>query len=197
MVAMFVVLASPTLREMVGHRQQFGKEWLERTRVRSADHSFPLSWWTTGVGDVPRFVLLMGLAAVSLSFAAPARNQRKSLWLAAGGGFLFVVGMVFSELLPVSTVVRGQVFRSSGLLVVLMLAHVAHGIVRALRLVDWRFWRTDEARGEWRGSSELPAIDDVKSQKLNVTSAKAVGAVFEVLLAVATLVCLAVPGFMA
>ena len=64
--------------------------------------------------------VLMGLAAASLSFSAPGRNQRKSLRLAGGVGVLFVVGWVFSDIWPVATVVRAQLFRSSRLLVVLI-----------------------------------------------------------------------------
>src|SRR5207248_3140373 len=101
--------------------------------------------------------LLLGLAAVSLSFPAPGRSQRKSLLLAGGVGVLFLVGWVFSDIWPVATVVRAQLFRSSRLLVVLMLAHIAHGIVGGLRMGNFgAIWRGRAARGDWRGSSDEP-----------------------------------------
>ena len=190
MLGLFLLIASPTLIDMLSHRQHFGAEWLERTRIRSADHSFPSSWWTAGAGDIPRFVLLMGLAALSLAFRAPGRNQRKSLLMAAGVGVLFLVGWVFSDIWPLATVVRAQLFRSSRLLVVLMLAHLAHGIVRGWRLGDLRaLWRSG-GKQTWRGSSDEPfATEVVESEGVS-----APGRVLEALLATATFLCLAIPG---
>jgi GH35 family endo-1,4-beta-xylanase len=190
MLGLFFVIALPTLIDMLSHRQHFGPEWLERTRIRSADHSFPSSWWTAGAGDVPRFVLLMGLAALSLSFGAPARKQRKSLLMAAGVGVLFLIGWVFSDIWPLATVVRAQLFRSSRLLVVLMLAHVAHGIVRGWHLGDLRaMWRRG-GKASWQGSSDEPfAAEVVESEGLSLA-----GRVVEALLATATFLCIAIPG---
>ena len=219
MLGVFTLLASPTLLDMMNHRQQFGPQWLERTRIRSADHSFPSTWWTTGASDVPRFALLLGLSAVSLSFSADRRNQRKTLLLAAGVGFLFLVGYVFSEIWPVATVVRSQLFRSSRLLVVLMLAHLAHSIVSGWRLANLnRFWKAQSPPVPWRGSSDQPSprpalsiaqgpalsiaegpeITATPSEPRKVVSVLSAPArVLDLLLATATFVCLAVPGLMA
>jgi endo-1,4-beta-xylanase len=195
MLLLFAVLASPTLAEMVRHRQVWGPEWLERTRLRSADHSFPSSWWTTGASDIPRFVLLAGLAALALSFSADRGQQRKSLLIAAGAAFLFLIGWVFTDLLPVSLVVRAQLFRSSRLLVVLMLAHVAYGIVAGWRVA---LARTPSApphaglggEGDDPGARAptLPLAEDIAS------SPHVFSRTLEPLLATATLICLAVPG---
>jgi len=193
MIALFAVIASPTILEMLRHHQQFGAEWLARTRIRSADHSFPTSWWTTGSSDIPRFLLLLGLAALSLSFpAARTGNRRKSLLLALGIGILFVIGLVFTEIWPIATVVRAQLYRSSRLLVVLMLAHIAHGIVAGWRLGDLRvLWRNAKS-GPWRGSSDEPFVSDAEGgRKVSV-----VGRLLEVVLATATFVCVAVPGLL-
>jgi endo-1,4-beta-xylanase len=193
MLGLFAVIACPTLIDMLHHRQHFGAEWLTRTRIRSADHSFPSSWWTAGARDVPRFVLLMGLAALSLSFPAFGRNQRKSLLMAAGVGVLFVIGFVFSDIWPVATVVRAQLYRSSRLLVVLMLAHIAHGIVRGWKLGDLRAIWKQSGRPNWQGSSDEPfAAVAAASQGVSVG-----GRILEVLLATALFVCLAVPGLIA
>jgi hypothetical protein len=192
MLILFALLASPTMIDMLQHRQHFGAEWLERTRVRSADHSFASSWWTTGARDIPRFALLAALAGVSLSFSAPWRNQRKSLLMAAGVGGLFLIGFVFSDIWPVATVVRAQLFRSSRLLVVLMLAHIAHGIVAAWRLgLAWPAER--RGRDAWRGSSDEPVVTDIE----NTAPVGMIGRLLEMLLATATFVILAIPGLTA
>src|SRR5258706_1083159 len=192
-LGLFALLASPTMLDMVRHRQHFGAEWLGRTRGRAAGPSFASSWWTTGARDIPRFVLLAGLAAVSISFAAPGRNQRKSLLMAAGVGGLFLIGFVFSDIWPVATVVRAQLFRSSRLLVVLMLAHIGYGVVCAWRL-GLLAWSSQRGGGEaWRGSSDEPVVTDIE----NDAPIGLFGRLAEVLLATALFVCLAVPGLMA
>jgi GH35 family endo-1,4-beta-xylanase len=200
MVAVFAVLASPTIAEMLRHRQQFDGFWLDKTRIRSADHSFPSSWWTAGASDVPRFALLVGLAAVSMSFSAGRTEQRKSLLLAAGAGVLFLVGWVLTDVWPVSTVVRAQLFRSSRLLVVLMLAYVAHGIVGGIRLGDLRYLWTRRARGGDGVDLAFPGNVDRAPQveRLNGGAEANLGArLLEVLLAIATFACVAVPGLLA
>src|SRR5262249_14168351 len=125
---------SPTLYLMVQHRQAFDAAWIMLTRIRSADHSFPSSWWQAGSPDIPRFLLLLGLAAISLSFPARARQQRKTLLLAAAGGILFLLGYLFTEIWPVPLVMRAQLFRASRLLLILGFVHVAHGLAAAWRL---------------------------------------------------------------
>src|SRR4051794_6867971 len=52
MLVLFAALAAPPLREMLAHRQVWGSDWLAHTRPRSADHSFPSTWWTDGATDI-------------------------------------------------------------------------------------------------------------------------------------------------
>lgn len=195
-VGVFAVLASPTVIEMLRHRQIFDANWIEKTRIRSADHSFPSSWWTDGASDIPRFLILLGLAAVSLSFAADRRNQKKSLMLAAGAGILFLIGTVFTELWPSPTVLRAQLFRASRLLMVLMLAHVAHGIVCAWRLSGvQRLWQRKAPPVSWQGSSPLPPLHSGEGLAPS-SDVGLFGRVLEIGLATAAFVILAVPGLM-
>jgi GH35 family endo-1,4-beta-xylanase len=207
MLAVFALLAMPTLIDMLNHRQQFGHEWMERTRIRSHEHSFPSTWWATGAIDLPRFVLLLGLAAISLSFPAEKTNQRKSLLMAAGVGFLFLIGWVFSDIWPNATVVRAQLFRSSRLIVVLMLAHLAHSIVSGWRLSNIsRLWKPQAPPPPWQGSSDEPApagvtpVLEYRSVPVRtdapLVSAPFVARITELLLATATFICLAIPGLM-
>lgn len=159
-VGIFALLACPTVLEMLRHKQIFDVNWIEKTKIRSADHSFPSTWWTDGTSDIPRFLIILGLAAISLSFSADRRNQKKSLMLAAGVGVLFLIGILFTEIWPQATVIRAQLFRASRLLMVLMLAHIAHGVVIGWRMMEiGRLWRrTISPPSLWKGSDSVPPL---------------------------------------
>ncbi|HSI36635.1 MAG TPA: endo-1,4-beta-xylanase [Tepidisphaeraceae bacterium] len=197
-VGVFAILAAPTALEMLANKQQWTPDWLEKTRIRSADHSFPSVWWVQGGLDVPRFLLLAGLAAVAMSWTPDPRVRRKSLLMLAGVAFLFVVGILFTELWPKATVIRAQLFRASRLAMVLMLAHVAGGIVAGIRAGGWGRWfvgRTPPAQTGYRGSGDRPAAGDptwsIARERVGVTGW------LELLVAVATFACVAVPGLFA
>jgi hypothetical protein len=138
-VAAFVVIASPTLVQMASQHQSFDAAWVNLMRVRSADHSFPTSWWAAGNPDLPRFVLLFALFALSWSFAPvrwkgfTVRTARVTVLMTAAVVLLFAAGYVFSELRPWPTMIRLQPFRASRLLLVLMLVHTAHAAIMAIR----------------------------------------------------------------
>ncbi len=93
---LIMATALPTIILML-HHQSFDAEWVRLTYLRSADHSFPSVWWRTDAPDIPRFVVLAGLAAVSFSFAMPREQRNKSLCLALGAAILFFVGWFFVE----------------------------------------------------------------------------------------------------
>jgi endo-1,4-beta-xylanase len=135
---LFGAAALPTLMLLVRQAQVLEagqlKLWLELMHIRSADHSFPTAWWQNDQPDIPRFACVLGLAAVSLGFRLPARMKRRTLLLAAGVGLLFVMGTLFTEIWPVSLVIRAQFFRCSRILFVLAVILIAHGGVMALRL---------------------------------------------------------------
>jgi endo-1,4-beta-xylanase len=133
LMAAFLIPALPTMWFMASHSQEFSAEWVRWTMLRSPDHSFPTSWWQVGSSELPRFVLICGLAAVALGFPMEPQQRRKGILLAGAVGILFVIGFVFSEILPVAQVIRAQLFRSSRLLMVIALAHIAMGIVRGWR----------------------------------------------------------------
>ncbi|HEY7115153.1 MAG TPA: endo-1,4-beta-xylanase [Tepidisphaeraceae bacterium] len=134
LIGLFVLLAIPTLLLMGAHLQSFGGEWVRLTRIRSADHSFPSSWWTTGTPDIPRFLLIVALGGLSLSFTSDPATRRKTLAIAAATAVLFLVGTVFSEMWPWPAVIRAQLFRASRLLLVIAFAHIARAIAQSLRL---------------------------------------------------------------
>src|SRR5260221_1170796 len=80
----FVFLSLPTIVLMARHRQVFDADWLNVTKIRSADHSFAKSWWQPGAPDIPRFALVIAFAALSLRFREGSRQLRKPMLLGAG-----------------------------------------------------------------------------------------------------------------
>ncbi|HEY4328454.1 MAG TPA: DUF6798 domain-containing protein, partial [Phycisphaerae bacterium] len=139
-----LALASPTLALMARGGQIFDEEWINLTRIRSADHSFPSAWWSAGDADLPRFVMIVALFVLSWSFSPLRREQD----LARGGAkralkitvlmtlavaIFFAVGYLLTEIWPVPLVIRLQPFRASRLLMIVMLVHIAHGAIAALR----------------------------------------------------------------
>ncbi len=152
-VGAFVAAALPTIIVIVtqaisshAHGESFSDPlWLQLTYIRSADHSFPSTWWQTGKPDIPRFLGVISLAAVALGFRLPRRMRRKLLMLVAGIGLLFVIGTVFTDVLHIPIVIRAQLFRSSRLLYILSLIIIAHACVKAWRLP----WLRPKAMPAW------------------------------------------------
>ncbi len=206
-IGVFAVLASPTALEMVRNHQVWSADWLDKTRVRSGDHSFPSTWWTSGTEDIPRFALLVGLAATLFSFVLDRRTRRKTLLMLVGAGVLFVAGVLFTEIWPVPTVVRAQLFRASRLVLVLLMAVIANGIVAGwkgsgLPAAIAGLFRRREVAVEWTGSSNRPAPAPVAIPVGRAPQAErwmeisGTGRVLEFLLATAMLFFVAIPGAM-
>lgn len=140
LAGLFVLISMPTLIMMASHHQIFDAKWVMLTRIRSADHSFPSSWWSMGRPDIPRFLLITALAGLSLSFVRDVEIRRKSLAIAAATLLLFIAGTLFSEVWPWPPVMRAQLFRASRLFMVVAFAHIAYGIAQCLR----QAWKTSD-----------------------------------------------------
>ncbi len=150
-LAVFFALASPTLAMMAAQQQHFDVEWINLTRIRSADHSFPSTWWAASDTDIPRFLMIFGLFVLSWSFpplrrgeeigglrgrgrwGGAKRGTRKTVLMTLAVGVLFLAGYLFTEIWPVPFIIRLQPFRASRLMLILMLIHIAHGAVAAIR----------------------------------------------------------------
>jgi hypothetical protein len=130
LAVIFIVFASPTVLFMLWHRQPVNDLWLPLMHVRSAQHSFPFTWWRPGEQDVPRFLAVLALAGLSLSLLPPGPATRKTLRLTGGVAILFIIGIVFTEVWPNALVIRAQLFRSSRFLMILALACMAAGCRR-------------------------------------------------------------------
>ncbi|MBI4026961.1 MAG: beta-galactosidase [Verrucomicrobia bacterium] len=144
----FVALASPTFVMMLRQHQHFDEAWFQLMRIRSTPHSFPFAWWSTGQADVPRFLLILALSAVTLSLKKLGKDLRKTLLIAAAMALMFLAGIILTELWPTALGVRLQFFRSSKFLLVLALAYLAMGCVCGWSLpfagsgnmAKWRGW---------------------------------------------------------
>ena len=130
LLVIFGALAAPTLVFMLLHREPFDAQWLQLMHVRSAQHSFPFTWWRAGQPDLPRFILILALAGLAMSLT-PGEHLRKTLLLTAGIALLFAAGILFTEVWPNALVIRAQLFRSSRFLFVIAFAYIAAGCVRA------------------------------------------------------------------
>ncbi len=134
-------LALPTLLQMATQHQTFDTSWINLMRIRSAEHSFPATWWTVGNPDLPRFALLLALFVMSWSFGAlrQTSNDRRRILtmtqaMTAAVLALFAVGYIFTEIFPTPLIIRLQPFRASRLLLVLFLISIAHAAVNSLRI---------------------------------------------------------------
>ncbi|MEX0777567.1 MAG: DUF6798 domain-containing protein [Phycisphaeraceae bacterium] len=94
MLAVYGLLASPTLVLMISRYQHFGGEWMTLMHIRSAQNSFPSTWWQAGNPDLPRLATLVGLAVLAMSFRVevqgaggiPAKTPKAASWPGLGAG---------------------------------------------------------------------------------------------------------------
>jgi GH35 family endo-1,4-beta-xylanase len=184
--AVATLCALPTLVQLVALRQPYDDAWVNLMRVRSADHSFPSSWWRAGDPDLPRFGLLLALFVVSWGYPpvrragagagdAVVRAHRITVAMTAAVLALFAAGYIWSEWRPWPLMIRLQPFRASRLLLVLMLVHIAHAAVVAIR-------------AGWRGTAEAA---DGRSVRLPWA-----GRALEILAGAVVLATLAVPSLL-
>lgn len=106
------------------HSAPLSAEWLELLRLRSSHHSFP----STFGDDLPGVAALLVLTC----FALPALDRGKGHLLSAFLGVTalhFVLGTVFTELVPVRLVLQYQPHRAWRFVIVLLWAVVSAHLV--------------------------------------------------------------------
>ncbi len=111
-----LILASPALVWILRTSEAVTSEWITLLRVRSAQHSFPFSWPPV---DYVMFGLWLLLAALGWW---PLRRTTQGRWLAGAAlavAGLGVIGIVFSEVVPLGPVLRAQLLRSTKFLTLL------------------------------------------------------------------------------
>jgi hypothetical protein len=129
----FIACAAPTALAIVGQSEGFGQMWLAVTRARSAAHVLPSTWWGAANPDLPRFGMLLAMGVLAMSYAPAGARQRTTWLILLATAVLFVAGYVLGELLPVPPIVRAQLFRSSRLLLVILLVQIAHAVAQGLK----------------------------------------------------------------
>lgn len=111
-----VLFSLPMLPKLGGGGGAFDASWITLLEVRSAHHVWPSTWWKPGDGSIARFTLwvaVLGLARTLL----PEVKKHLDPWMAAAAA-LMLLGWVGTELVPVPLVMRAQLFRVSGYVVV-------------------------------------------------------------------------------
>ena len=128
LLAAAVVPMIPLAIAMLGKSTPMTAEWLELLKARSATHSFPSTWgqeWAYAAG-----FLLLGL----LSASAAPRAKQIVFWIFLGGIALqFAIGVVFTEIHPVKSILQFQPIRAWRFLLVLLYGWIATGIVAGWR----------------------------------------------------------------
>ncbi len=108
--AVFLVLAAPLLLTLIGDAgEHMDPQWEEILRTAQWWHIFPFSF--------PLKTFLAFLIAVAMVVFVPKVNSERRyhgmiIALFTGMMILFFVGTLFTEVLPVSTVIKLQLFRS-------------------------------------------------------------------------------------
>lgn len=116
--ALGLLLALPTLIWSWQAREPITPAWIDLLRLRSAQHSFPLTWPLT---DFVTFGLWIGLAGLGWW---PQRRSAQGRWLAGAAlavALLALIGFLGAEVWPVGLVLRWQLFRSTKFLTLLAL----------------------------------------------------------------------------
>jgi hypothetical protein len=128
--AMAMALAAPSLAWIVTRHDPVAAAewplWLDTLRERSGLHAFPLS---VPGAVYARFLLVLILGALGMRIGpgGPALAGLERFALATAG--LCLLGLVFSEWLPVRPVIEAQLLRSSKWLTILALACAARLLV--------------------------------------------------------------------
>lgn len=104
------------------------REWLELLRLRSSFHSFPSYFGAF----LPAATFLLALGTLSLSRQPRDRRRLIALFLAAFAA-LFVLGTIFTEVVPLKAVLQAQPHRCWRFLMLLLYGLAAEGIVAGWR----------------------------------------------------------------
>jgi len=123
------VLALPIMTRL-GGGGGFDAAWLTLLEVRSAHHVWPSTWWNTGDASIAGFALWAGALALARG-VAPDAKRHIDPWVMAAG-VLMLLGWVGSEWIPIPLIMRAQLFRASGYVVVAALVAVTHAVDRCL-----------------------------------------------------------------
>jgi hypothetical protein len=118
----------PIVGWSLAHSAPMTRQWLELLRMRSSLHSFPSAF----AADLPAAAALLALAALSLSRLTEDRRRLVG-WFLVGVALQFVLGTVFTEIVPLKAALQYQPHRSWRFLALLLQGIVAAGVVAGWR----------------------------------------------------------------
>ncbi|MFQ6048151.1 MAG: DUF6798 domain-containing protein [Phycisphaerae bacterium] len=148
-LGLLVLLASPIIVWSLLDRPaavslRADADWVALLRLRSAHHIFPLSWsrqlWL-------RTALVLIVFAASCRHRPPQLQHRMVMAFSLAVLGMCVVGTVFSEVLPIGTVLTLQLFRSFKFVVYFAMIYFVNHCLRQLR----------QGRSSWQGLLGAPA----------------------------------------
>jgi hypothetical protein len=133
-VLVFLAMASPVIvwrvLDPVGLPLVADPAWLELLRLRSPHHVSAFTWST--IDGVATFALVAVVVACAPTAASRERSiTLVSLALATLG--LFAIGLVFTELFPLSPVIQLQLFRASAFLAYMAIIAYSSALVGVAR----------------------------------------------------------------
>lgn len=120
-----VVLALPTLVQIVFTRQAPDAGWYALMAVRSAQHSFPLSLWQAGNSSISDFAQIVLLSACAFPFIASPQHRRMAVAVTLLFVLLLLAGILANEH---AIIIKAQLWRSSALFLLLCLLLCGHGL---------------------------------------------------------------------
>ena len=118
----------PFLAWTFAHRTPMTAEWLALLRLRSSHHSFPSFFGDTLAAGA----FLIALGTLTLS-RLPREKRAVLCWFFVGFALLFVFGTVFTELVPLKSVLQFQPHRCWRFLMLILYGLAATGVVDGWR----------------------------------------------------------------
>ncbi len=125
-----MLTALPTLVEILGQHAEQSPMWFDLMYVRSAEHSFPATLWREGDAGIVRFVACLLLAALGFPYIRDPFHKRMIAAIFIAFVLLLVIGYVAVDS---ATIIRAQLWRSSGLILLLSSLLIGAALVNSWR----------------------------------------------------------------
>ncbi|NRA39786.1 MAG: endo-1,4-beta-xylanase [Planctomycetes bacterium] len=134
-----VLCALPALVNICSHSAAVDAQWFDLMFIRSAHHSFPLSLWSEGDSSITRFCQIILCAALLSPCIRDPFHRRMAQRILITFIVLLLLGIFGTGS---ASIVKLQLWRSSGILLLLMCMCIGHCLYNAYLLKDklMRLW---------------------------------------------------------
>lgn len=119
---LFILLSIPVIIKSllsVSSKSLSMDEWLNFLRLRVLEHFFPLSW---SIMVYTLFAVLVAMFLISFKYKPEKNKHEKVFAVFIGSLLLFLIGLAFTEIFPVKTIIQANFFR--GMIIIRILAFV-------------------------------------------------------------------------